>query len=105
MEMNLVKMELMKKKKKKGFTLIELIVVIAILGVLAAIAVPSYSKYITNAKSQRTILDNKTVSKAIQAYAASNDMLPADVTDAQAATLLDFTPSTAQMTAAKALIK
>jgi type IV pilus assembly protein PilA len=32
----------MKKKKLKGFTLIEIIVVIAILGILMAILVPSF---------------------------------------------------------------
>lgn len=31
-----------KKKKKRGFTLIELIIVIAILAILAAIAIPKY---------------------------------------------------------------
>ncbi|MGH4121809.1 MAG: prepilin-type N-terminal cleavage/methylation domain-containing protein [Clostridium sp.] len=38
-----MKKDLMKKKKKKGFTLIELIVVIAIIVILAAIAVPRFS--------------------------------------------------------------
>lgn len=35
-------MKIMKRKNKKGFTLIELIVVIAILAILAAVAVPSF---------------------------------------------------------------
>jgi len=39
-----------RKHTGKGFTIIEVLVVVAILGILAAIAIPAYTKYVTNAR-------------------------------------------------------
>ena len=40
----------MKKKLKKGFTLVEMLVVVAIIGVLSTILYASYNKYISSTK-------------------------------------------------------
>jgi type IV pilus assembly protein PilA len=65
-----------KKKKKKGFTLIELIAVIAILAILGAVLVPKISGYSLSAKQAKAIADAKIIVSAVSAYNLDQETAP-----------------------------
>ncbi len=73
----------MKRKKDKGFTLVELIVVLVILAILAAILVPALLGYIDRAKEKQYVLNAKSALTATQAefsslYGEGSDIVDAD---------------------------
>nr|WP_319002005.1 prepilin-type N-terminal cleavage/methylation domain-containing protein [Clostridium tagluense] len=68
-------MDLMKKKKRKGFTLIELIVVIAIIAILAAIAIPRFTGFQQRAKESADTATLETVEKAVAIAVANDDLV------------------------------
>ena len=55
-----------RKKKKKGFTLIELVAVLAIIAILSATFVPKFSNYITEAKKVTVLNQAKNVVTAYE---------------------------------------
>lgn len=59
----------MKKRRVKGFTLIELIIVIAIIGILLSILAPTMSAYFRRSRLKTANADAKLVYNAAQTYA------------------------------------
>ena len=64
-----------KKKRKKGFTLIELVAVLAIIAILSAAFVPKFSNYITEAKKVTVLNQAKN---AVTAYEAVSHKINTD---------------------------
>lgn len=75
----------LKRKNKKGFTLIELIVVVAILAILAAVAVPSFIGLQARATQGVNIADASAIAGAINVYNAMQATDTAKITDPAAA--------------------
>lgn len=55
-----------------GFTIIEVLVVVAILGILAAIAIPQYTKYVTNARRADGKSALVSAAQAMERYYTNN---------------------------------
>ncbi|WP_436513130.1 type II secretion system protein [Clostridium thermobutyricum] len=65
---------LIKNKKKKGFTLIEMVAVVAIIGILAAILVPKITGYINEAKKTAVIDQARKVAQAYETAKMKNTL-------------------------------
>ncbi len=54
-----------KKRKKKGFTLIELIIVLAVMAIIAAIAIPNFAAVRDNSKKKADIQSCETIRRTV----------------------------------------
>lgn len=75
-----------KKKRKKGFTLIELVAVLAIIAILSAAFVPKFSNYITEAKKVTVLNEAKSV---VTAYESVSHRLDTDEANTDISTLIN----------------
>lgn len=87
-------MNLTKKRKKKGFTLIELMAVVAIIAILAAVLVPTVNGYIMRAKKTAIITQIRTVVNAVESYGATANTRVSSVTDVTVGMLAGESDST-----------
>lgn len=87
-------MNLTKKRKKKGFTLIELMAVVAIIAILAAVLVPTVNGYIMRAKKTAIITQIRTVVNAVESYDATANTRVSSVTDVTVGMLAGESDST-----------
>lgn len=93
----------MKKRLKKGFTLVELVVVIAIIAILSAVSVAGYFGFTTNARKTATKQEAKDIANLILVVAADEETT--GVTNDGTKVTLTYTVAEGSTTDAAELVK
>ena len=70
-----------KNTDESGFTLLELMIVMVVIGLLAAIAIPSYTNNVRNAKEAVLREDLRTMRGAIDSYTVDKQKAPQALDD------------------------
>ncbi|WP_348270124.1 prepilin-type N-terminal cleavage/methylation domain-containing protein [Edaphobacter paludis] len=69
------------RRSEQGFTLLELMIVMVVIGLLAAIAIPSYTNNIRNAREAVLKEDLHTMRTAIDSYTVDKQKAPQSLDD------------------------
>lgn len=77
-----MKLQTIKAKAQKGFTLIELMITVAIVGILAAVALPAYQDYTIRAQVTEGVTLADGAKASVAEYHSNKGSLPGSDTDA-----------------------